>query len=156
MKFHVTEDVSAPIEAAWTGFTDFAALEAQLAEKGAQLHRLGGWREAHPGAGWHGTVHVRGTSYPVEAHVARIAPREACAIESRIGGMECSYLSTFRALSPEDTRVDITLDLRARTLSARLILQSLKLARTQALHRIEGFVVRRGEAVERGWRRARA
>lgn len=155
MNFQVTEDVAAPLEAAWAGFTDFAALEVQLAEKGAALQRVGDWREVRPGAGWRGTVQVRGTAHPLEAHIVAIAPFESCAIDSRIGGMECSYLSTFRALSPVATRVEITLEMRARGLSARLILQSLKLARGQALQRIEGFVVCRGEAVERDWRQAR-
>jgi hypothetical protein len=46
----------------------------------------------------------------------------------------------------------VTLELKASTLSARLLLQTLKIARRKVVQRLEGAVVRQGQAVEADWR----
>jgi hypothetical protein len=48
--------------------------------------------------------------------------------------------------------VSVTLELKASTLSARLLLQTLKIARRKVIQRLEGAVVRQGQAVEADWR----
>jgi hypothetical protein len=58
----------------------------------------------------------------------------------------------FAPLSAEVTRVSVTLELKASTLSARLLLQTLKIARRKVIQRLEGAVVRQGQAVEADWR----
>jgi hypothetical protein len=66
--------------------------------------------------------------------------------------MSCDYEVVFAPLSAEVTRVSVTLELKASTLSARLLLQTLKIARRKVVQRLEGAVVRQGQAVEADWR----
>jgi hypothetical protein len=73
-------------------------------------------------------------------------------VESRIGGMGCHYEVSFVPLSATVTRVSVILELKASTLSARLLLQTLKVARRRVIQRLEGAVVRQGQAVEADWR----
>jgi hypothetical protein len=80
-------------------------------------------------------------------------PEKVCVVESRIGGMDCYYEMGFVALSPTMTRVSLVLDLSANTLTARLLLQTLKLARGRVLQRLQGMIARQGNAVEAAWRR---
>jgi hypothetical protein len=50
------------------------------------------------------------------------------------------------------SRVSATLELKPTTLSARLVIQSLKLARGRVLQRMTGYLVRRGNEVEAEYR----
>lgn len=152
MKLRVAEDVAAPSEWVWDGFTDFSDIEDEVREGGADLARVGGWQDAHLGASWRGALPVRGKVRPIEARISVFAPREAFAVESRIGGMQCRYAASFVPLAEPVTRVSVVLDLQASTLSARLVLQSMKVARRRVLQRLEGAIVRQGQSVERDWR----
>ncbi|MCU4654135.1 hypothetical protein N8I71_14920 [Roseibacterium sp. SDUM158016] len=152
MKFRVSEDVEAPVGPTWTGFTDFASVEEDARGRGAEIARVGDWREARLGASWRGMVAVRGKTRPIEAKITVFAPGETLTVESRIGGMDSTYEVTFVPLSQDVTRVSVMLELRATTLSARLLLQTMKIARRRVMQRLEGAVVRQAQAVERTWR----
>jgi hypothetical protein len=152
LRFRVTEDVEAPADWVWGGFTDFSAIEAEVRASGADLVRVGSWHEAHLGASWRGSAPIRGRARPIESRICIFAPREALAVESRIGGMECRYAVSFVPLAARATRVSVVLDLQASTLSARLMLQSMKVARRRVLQRLEGAIVRQGQSVELDWR----
>jgi hypothetical protein len=97
-------------------------------------------------------VPVRGKVRTIEARISGFVPEEHLLVESRVGGMDCTYEVVFAPLSAEVTRVSVTLELKASTLSARLLLQTLKIARRKVIQRLEGAVVRQGQAVEADWR----
>ncbi|MGP1358118.1 hypothetical protein [Roseicyclus sp.] len=151
MKLRVSDDIEAPADRVWAGFTDFSAVEAEARGRGADLVRVGDWRSPQLGAAWRGSVAVRGKTRPIEARIATFVPGETCIVECRVGGMASTYETTLIPLSPSLTRVSVMLELRASTLSARLLLQTLKVARRRVMQRLEGAVVRQGQAVERDW-----
>lgn len=153
MKFKVSEDVDAPRAMVWARLTDFSGFEQDARGRGATVTRVGNWTAAAEGVEWRGDVTVRGKSRPLSAKVTRLVAEEACVIESRIGGMDCFYEMTFVALTPEVTRVALVLDLSASTLSARLLLQTMKLARGRVMQRLQGLIARQGNAVEAAWRK---
>jgi carbon monoxide dehydrogenase subunit G len=152
VKFRVADDVEAPIDWVWEGFTDFAAIEADIRARDAELSRAGDWKEAALGVAWRGSVPVRGKVRTIEARISGFVPEEHLLVGSRVGGMDCTYEVVFAPLSAEVTRVSVTLELKASTLSARLLLQTLKIARRKVIQRLEGAVVRQGQAVEADWR----
>jgi hypothetical protein len=153
MKFKVSEDVDAPQAMVWARFTDFSGFEEDVRGRGATVNRVGNWATTAEGVEWRGEVTIRGKSRPVASKVTRLVSEELCVIESRIGGMDCHYEMSFVPLSPEVTRVALVLDLSADTLTARLILQTLKLARGRVLQRLQGMLARQGNAVEAAWRK---
>lgn len=155
MKFKVSEDVDAPQAMVWARFTDFSGFEQDIRGRGATVTRVGNWQEAAEGVEWRGEVTVRGKARPVSSKVTRLVPQELCVIESRVGGMDCYYEMSFVPLSAEVTRVALVLDLSADTLTARLLLQTLKLARGKVLQRLQGLIARQGNAVEAAYRRGR-
>jgi hypothetical protein len=152
VKFKVSDDVAAPVGWTWAGFVDFAGIENEIRARGADLGRVGDWSAARQGAAWRGSVPVRGKTRPIEAVLTTFQPETCFVVESRVGGMTAHYEATFTPLSPEVTRVSVTLELKASTLSARLLLQTLKLGRRRVIQRLEGAIVRQGQAVERAWR----
>lgn len=153
MKFKVSEDVDAPQAMVWQGFTDFSGLETDARNRGATLVRVGNWTETNQNVEWRGEVTVRGKSRPIAAKVTQFSPQERCVIESRVGGMKCYQEMIFVPLSPEITRVALTLELSADTLTARLLLQTLKLARGRVMQRLQGMLVRQGNLTEVAYRR---
>lgn len=153
MKFKVSEDVDAPQAMVWARFTDFSGFENDARGRGATLTRLGNWTETAQGVEWRGEVTVRGKSRPITAKVTQLVPQEMCIVESRIGGMNCHHEMSFIALSGAVTRVGLVLDLSADTLTARLLLQTMKLARGRVLQRLQGILARQGNVVEAEWRR---
>jgi hypothetical protein len=153
MKFKVSEDLDAPQAMVWDQFTDFTGFENDVRGRGATLTRMGNWTQPAQGAEWRGEVTVRGKSRPIAAKITQVVAPELCVIESRIGGMNCHQEMSFVPLSPAVTRVGLVLDLSADTLTARLLLQTLKLARGRVLQRLQAMLARQGNAAEAEWRR---
>ncbi|WP_439136556.1 SRPBCC family protein [Roseicyclus sp.] len=153
MKFKVSEDVDAPQEMVWQRFTDFSGFEEDARGRGAVLNRVGNWTQTSQGVEWRGEVTVRGKSRPITAKVTQLVPQELCIVDSRIGGMNCHQEIIFVPLSATVTRVALMLDLSADTLTARLLLQTMKLARGRVLQKLQGVLARQGNAVEAAYRR---
>ena len=156
MKFKVSEDVDAPQAMVWARFTDFSGFEEDARGRGATVTRVGNWTATAEGVEWRGEVTIRGKNRTISAKVTRLSPDDLCVIESRIGGMDCYYEMSFIPLSTEVTRVALVLNLSADTLTARLLLQTLKLARGRVLQRLQGMIARQGNAVEAAYRRSKS
>lgn len=156
MKFKVSEDVDAPAALTFARFTDFSGVEAEAKGRGADLSRVGNWTDAAPGCAWRGTAKIRGRARPVASEIAAMDTDERCEIQTTVGGMEATYEMTFLSLREDMTRVQVVLDLSANTLSARLALQTLKLARGRVMQRLQGLLARQGNLAEDDYRRTRA
>jgi len=156
MKFKVAEDIDAPVSVVWERFTDFSMFEDDVRGRGAEISRVGNWDKAAEGVEWRGAVTVRGKRRAVASKVTRMVTEDICVLESRIGGMDCVYEMNFIRLSPEVTRVGLVLDLSPDTLTARLILQTLKLARGRVLQLMQAILARQGNAAEATYRRLRS
>lgn len=153
MKLNATEDVDAPMGVVWERFTDFLAFENEAQGRGADLTCVGDWSSAAPGAKWRGEIPVRGKKRLIEGEITQYAEGEICGVESHIGGMDYLYELSFVQLSPEATRVTVTLDLAAKTLSARLLLQTMKLARGRIQQKLQALLARQANAAEANWRK---
>lgn len=155
MKFKVSEDVDAPAGITWARFTDFTGIEAEITGRGAELSRVGNWTDATEGCGWRGSAKIRGRVRPVTSEISALEAPGKCEITTTVGGMEAVYEMTFLELRADMTRVQVVLDQSANTLSARLALQTLKLARGRVMQRLQGLLARQGNLAEEDYRRSR-
>lgn len=137
MKLKVSEDAQSPVDAAFAVLTDYAAIEDELRNHGVTITRLGGWRDVALGVAWSGRGQLRGKTRQIDAKVSALEPGRMVEIEARVGGMKVLHETRLVPLGERVTRINITLDLRPDTLSARLLVQSLKLARGRILERME-------------------
>ncbi|MBL4628816.1 MAG: hypothetical protein JKY00_12430 [Roseicyclus sp.] len=156
MKFKVSEDVDAPADITWARFTDFSGIEAEARGRGAELARVGNWAEPAIGCSWRGSTKIRGRVRPVASEISALSGPDRCEIITTVGGMEAIYEMTFLSLRPDMTRVQVVLDMSANTLTARLALQTLKLARGRVMQRLQGLLARQGNLAEDDYRRAQA
>ncbi len=137
MKFNVREDIDAPIETVFSMATDFERFERQAMRRGMDVSRNDVYHAPGVGTEWRIRTEYRGKDRRITALLEEYEEPSRLQILSKTGGIEGLILAEFVPLSPRRTRVDFTVDLAAKTLSARLLLQSLKFARGTIMARMK-------------------
>lgn len=140
MKFSAREDIDAPIDEVFRAVSDFDAFERRMLRRGIDIRRDETVPLDQIGASWKAEFSWRGRVYDVDAMLAELTPGEGYVIESRSNGVECEGGVELVALSKTRTRLFVSLDLRPKTLSARLLVQSLKLAKGNLNRRFKARV----------------
>jgi len=152
MKFSTREDIEAPVDYVFAQVSDFAAFERRAMRQGADVTR----REDGPiaqGAIWDISFQFRGRDRRVLAELTQIDVPTLLSIDSASDGLNAVTEVELIALSQTRTRVLVSFDLRAKTLTARLLLQSLKLAKTKMTKRFNARVLDYAEDIEDRYRR---
>ncbi|MEJ6404464.1 SRPBCC family protein [Yoonia sp. 2307UL14-13] len=153
MKFSTREDIEAPIDHVFTTVSDFAAFERRALRHGAEVTR----QDEGPvklGSAWDIGFKFRGRDRRMHSTIAEIDPPNQYIILTVSEGMTITGSVDLVALSPGRTRVAVAFDLRAKTLTARLLLQSMKLAKTKLNKRFKARVLEFAEDIEDDYRKA--
>ncbi len=151
MKFSTREDIEAPIDFVFARVTDFDAFERRALRQGAQVHRQGDG-PVDVGTVWDISFHYRERMRNAQATLTTLDAPHELKIDSISDGLTAQTDVALVALSPGRTRVIVGFELRARTLTARLLLQSLKLAKGKLTKRFRARVLDYAEAVEDRYR----
>ncbi|MFU8882595.1 MAG: SRPBCC family protein [Rhodobacterales bacterium] len=130
MKFSTKEDIEAPIEQVFALVSNFEALERAALRRGADVQRTDNLHKPDVGMSWTAEFVARGRQRKLAIEMVAFVPPNSMRFHSAAQGLETDLLIDFVALSRGRTRLGIDLDLKPRTISARLLVQSLKLART--------------------------
>ncbi|WP_417209673.1 SRPBCC family protein [Antarctobacter sp.] len=127
MELTAREDIEAPQDRVFAMLSDFDKIERQAMRRGTEITRT----HDGPGAGmaWRATFQFRGKRRAAEVTLSTYDPPERMVFDSVSGGLAMVLTLDVVALSPSRTRINVSTVLSARTLSARLFLQSIKLAR---------------------------
>ncbi|RMH48207.1 MAG: SRPBCC family protein [Alphaproteobacteria bacterium] len=156
MKFRVNEDIEAGQDEVFAAFTDFEHFERMALRHGAEVVRTDdGGRTGGPS--WQVSAPFRGRRRRFQVTLAEMTPPDALRFEAVGDGLEMSVVLEFLQLSRRRTRVTVLIELRPKTLPARLVVHSARLARKAILRRLRrrfSQLARRIEArvVERGRR----
>jgi uncharacterized membrane protein len=129
MKFSTREDIDAPIETVYATVTDFDAFERRMLRRGIDVTRDERFPLGSVGSRWKVKFAWRGRTYDLDAELVSLDPGEAYAIESSSNGIVCMGVVDLVALSKSRTRLFVSLDLKPTTLSSRIFMQSLRLAK---------------------------
>ncbi len=139
MRFTARQDIEAPIATVFAALSDFDRFERVALQRGAEVRRTGGGA----GLAWTVNFRYRGRPRKLDTVLETFDPPSALVSTGRIGGFEGILDVRLVALSPRRTRLTVDLDLRARSLAARLLMPSIRLARTSLgqrfRRRLEGF-----------------
>lgn len=129
MKFSTNEDIEAPIDAVFEMLCDFEAFERSAMRRGAEVQRID--QMTVPGAGmtWQARFDLRGKRREMEVEIVGFDRPNEIVLESTSPGMLGTTTFELIALSRSRTRVKVELEVKPLTLSARLLVQSLKLAK---------------------------
>ncbi len=140
MKFSTKEDVEAPAELIFAAMSDFVAFERSAMRRGAEVARVDPVGEVGVGMTWSLRFPVRGKMRRAVCELEQYDPPVGirCRIES--SGFDGVLTLGLFALSRTRTRLAVQLEVKPRTLAARLLIQSVRLNRSSYTRRFEGRV----------------
>ncbi len=129
MIFDTKEDIEAPLDHVFGVITDFDSFERQALRRGAEVTRLDALTSKGVGMAWNIGFRMRGKDRKLHAEVTEYDTPNRTVIESRSPGLDGQLVAELVALSRNRTRLSLSIELKPQNLSARLLVQSLKLAR---------------------------
>lgn len=130
MKFSAREDIDAPIGKVFEMLSDVERFERSAMRRGAEVQRRSGPSVTGLGMTWDVTFSLRGRRRQMALEMVTFEPPRQMKIDARSPNLESDFVLDLVALSPQRTRVAVSLDLRPKTLQARLLVQSMKLAKS--------------------------
>lgn len=130
MKFTAKEDIDAPIDAVFAMLTDFDAMERAAMRRGIDVQRKAPTAAAVVGLSWKLGFSFRGKPREARLTLSGLEAPNMMRFDSVSGGIEAAGSVELVALSQTRTRMATAVELEAQSLAGRLLLQSLKLAKT--------------------------
>jgi uncharacterized protein YndB with AHSA1/START domain len=138
VKFDIHEDIAAPAEFVFRRLTDFARHERKALRQGAQVKRVDGGSDIGKGTAWDLSFDYRGKPRQMHAEIIEWTPPERFRVSAISAGLDSLSVIDVVALSRTHTRVNVAIELLPKTLTAKLLVQSLKLARSSVTGRLQG------------------
>lgn len=135
MKMATREDISAPIEAVFEQLSDFDGFERAAMRRGAEIVRTDTLTASGPGMSWRAGFSYRGKERKANIEIIDYETPDRMLAKVHSTGVEMELIVELVAMSRTRTRMNLSLDARPRTIPARLMIQSMKLARQTVLKR---------------------
>lgn len=148
MKLSTNEDINAPVEAVFDMFCDFEVFERAAVKRGAQVRRADSMTTPGPGMMWHAAFDLRGKRRQIEVEMVIFDRPSEILLESTSPGLLGTTTFEMTALSRDRTRVRVSLEIKPLTLSTRLLVQSLKLAKNSLTRKFKLRVAEHAKSME--------
>jgi len=129
MKFSAKEDIEAPVEQVFALVSDFEGFERAARRRGAEVQRTDSLPSSAIGMTWATSFVARGRQRQLNIEMTEYEPPQMMRFHSVAQGLETDMKVELVALSRGRTRLSVDLDLKPKSISARLLVQSLKLAK---------------------------
>lgn len=154
MKFSSKEDIEAPIDTVFELLSEFDVFERAAMRRGAEIVRTDKIRKPAAGMSWDVAFALRGKRRNVAVRLVDYsAPRRMEAAASS-PGFEGQFCVDLIALSKKRTRIAIEFDIKPQSLSARLMIQSMRLAKSSLNRRFKMRVAEFAKDLEERAQRA--
>lgn len=129
MKFSTKEDIDAPLDAVFAMATDFDAFERSAMRRGADVQRTDSLGTVGVGMSWAASFPMRGRRRTIDIKLTDYDPERGVTASATSPGLHGRFNVDLIALSRTRTRMAVELDIKPQNLSARLFVQSLRLAK---------------------------
>jgi uncharacterized protein YndB with AHSA1/START domain len=130
MKFSTTEDIRVPISVTFEMLTSFEQFERAAMRRGAEVQRTDKIAAPGVGMGWRVLFPFRGKEREVEIVVERFDGPDRVLLVFSSDNLKGAIEVDFLALSRSDTRLSIVFEVLPRTLPARVMIQTMTLAKS--------------------------
>lgn len=131
MEFSAKEDIEAPIADVFGILSDFEGFERSAIRRGVDVLRRGDVSAPDRGLAWDTRFSFRGKERALRISLTGYEPVTAMTLTGEGSGLDGQMQIELLALSPRRTRMSVRFGIQPKTLSARLLVQSLKLAKTK-------------------------
>lgn len=129
MKFSTKEDLEIPIDEVFGMLSDFDGYERAIMRRGAEISRTDHMTTPGVGMTWSAKAKLRGKMREFQVELVEYDRPNQMRFDAGSKNIQARFLVELVALSRARTRMRVELDVRPQTLSARLLMQSAKLAR---------------------------
>ncbi|MDQ2094177.1 SRPBCC family protein [Rhodalgimonas zhirmunskyi] len=153
MKFVTREDIEAPIDHVFKVLTDFEGFERQAMRRGAEVRRLDELEVPGEGARWALAFPFRGKPREMTVVCTEYDAPLRLNFESVMSGLDGDMKVELVALSRGRTRLSLEIEFKPKTLSARLLVQSIKLAKANISKRFQIKVAEFAKSTEENYKR---
>ncbi len=130
MKFSAREDVEIEIEKVFAAITDFDGFERAAMRRGIKFARTTDSAKIGVGSGWSADFKFRGRARRVLINITGLERPTMVTTSFESGGIAGTGEVELIPLSRTRTRITAAIEMKPQTLAARLMLQSLKIAKT--------------------------
>ncbi|MGO4908437.1 SRPBCC family protein [Pseudorhodobacter sp. W20_MBD10_FR17] len=135
MKLTAHENIEAPVGFVNAYLTDFEFWERSAMRRGAEVVRLDHMRQPGAGMEWRIGFLYHSKKRSVELKLLKFEPEHALEFDCMAQPAEGILGIELAEMGPHRTRVSVHLEIKPRTMAARLFLQSLKLAKGKVTRR---------------------
>ena len=129
MQFSSKEDIESPIEEVFSSLSEFEMFERSAIRRGVEVTRIQEFPAPQVGQAWSARFLMRGKLRDVNLELVEYNKPQFMRIEAVSKGLEGAMTLELLSLSQRRTRMAVILNLKPKTLSSRLFIQSLKLAK---------------------------
>ncbi|MFV0492632.1 MAG: SRPBCC family protein [Pseudorhodobacter sp.] len=129
MKFSTREDIEAPVEHVYDVLSDIDGWERNALRRGAELRRSDTLTTLGPGMAWSIAFDYRGRKRTLDITATEIVPNETMVFSGMSAPVDGFLSLDLAEMGLRRTRLIVGLEIRPRTLAARLFIQSLRLAK---------------------------
>lgn len=135
MHFSAREDIAAPIDQVFHAISDFEGFERAILRRGAEIARTDTMGQPGAGMTWDCRFDFRGKRREMQAELTRFDRPELVQVAAESAAVEGTMTVELVQLSPRQTRMQVVTEFKPRTLTARLLVQSMRLAKTSLVKR---------------------
>jgi len=149
MKFSTREDIEATIKQVFDAVSDFDALERVAMRRGADVTRLDDLSSAGPGMQWEATFPFRNRERVANMELTCLDAPNKLVVRSNVSDIAAVINVELLALARRRTRLSMSIDMRPETIPARVLLQSMKMARKNLLQTYRERIAKFAQSVEK-------
>ncbi len=154
MRFASKQDIEAPIEAVFKILTDFEAWERAVMRRGVEIERKDKLQQTGAGMRWGAHFSYRSKPREMDVELTQINTPTLLRFAAVSQALEGVVSVELLELGAKRTRLHSTIDITPRSLTARLFLQSLRLARTKLDRKFDQRIAMLAADIEIRTRRA--
>lgn len=129
MQFTSVQDINAPLDHVFEQISDFDSYEDYAMRIGANVERQDQLTSKAAGMCWNFQGELRGKERDIDIELTEYNPTQQLQFNCVSSGIAALVDMEVMALTKKQTRIKVKVNLTARSISARLVMQSAKLAK---------------------------
>ncbi|MCA8883899.1 MAG: SRPBCC family protein [Rhodobacteraceae bacterium] len=148
MNLSFQEDIALPQDAAFAALTDFDALIAAFMPRGGAVARLDGPGPVCVGTAWRTVVALHGLERVLTARIHTLCPQDRFSIQGEMDGIVAQLDVALDPAGQDCSRAQVDLNLAARSLRGKVLMQPLRLVRAQIAEKMAARLSRYARRIE--------
>lgn len=148
MKFSTKTDIEAPIAFVYAALTDFDTLERNALRRGVEVMRTSEMGKDGAGMSWHVSFQFRGRMRELDLKILNVTAPNRLELSAKSPAIDGSLIYDLVEMSSKRTRMHVTANVTPITITAKLFIQSLRLARTKVDRKFNQRIAAFGDDIE--------